>query len=149
PRRKMGAAPDLRKLEIPAMLVGRKRRSSILGARRGLSAILLTTLFIPGLNSNVYGQISTAGETDQTQLHGGIELDPEGIKVPLIRVPNGAKKSGAEVFCAEAFGVARVRERGGKYKQEVVKTAGRAIKDYYELIHQQYQVPIRHIYVIG
>jgi len=145
----MGAAPDLRKLEIPAMLVGRKRRSSILGARRGLSAILLTTLFIPAFNSNVYGQISAAGETDQTQLHGGIEIDPEGIKVAVIRVSDTAQKSGVEVVFTEAFSVALGRGQDGKYTQEVVKTAGRAIKDYYELIRQQYQVPIRHIYVIG
>ena len=39
--------------------------------------------------------------------------------------------------------------KGGKYTQEVVKTVGRAIKDYYTLIRQQYQVPPQQIYVIG
>src|SRR5262249_806863 len=145
----MGAAPDLRKLEILAMLVDRNSRSSILGARRGLSAFLLTTLFIPAFYSNVYGQVSAARETDQPQLHGGIEIDPEGIKAAVIRVSDTAQGSGSEVIFTEAFNVTLGRDQDGKFTQEVVKTAGRAIKDYYTLIRQQYQVPIRQIHVIG
>jgi len=118
-------------------------------ARRGLSAFLLTTLFIPAFYSNVYGQVSAARETDQTQLHGGIEIDPEGIKAAVIRVSDTAQGAGAEVIFTEAFNVTLGRDQDGKFTQEVVKTAGRAIKDYYTLIRQQYQVPIRQIHVIG
>lgn len=145
----MGAAPDLRKLEFLAMLVGRKRRSKTLRAQRWLSAFLLTTLLIPAFNSNAYGQISAARETHQAQLHGGIEIDPEGIKVAVIRFSDTAQKSGAEVVFTEEFNVALGRDRGGNYTQDVVKTFARTIKDYYTLIRQQYQVPPQQIYVIG
>lgn len=145
----MGAAPDLRKLEFLAMLVGRKRRSKTLRAQRGLCAFLLTTLFIPAFNSNTYGQISAARETNQAQLHGGIEIDSDGIKVAVIRFSDPAQRSGAEVVFTEEFNVGLGRDRAGKYTQEVVKTVGRAIKDYYTLIRQQYQVPPQQVYVIG
>src|SRR5215470_1005325 len=131
------------------MLVDRDSRSGILGARRGLSAFLLTTLFIPAFYSNVYGQVSAARETDQTQLRGGIEIDPEGIKAAVIRISDTAQGPGAEVVFTEAFNVTLGRDQDGKLTQEVVKTAGRAIKDYYTLIHQQYQVPIQQIHIVG
>ncbi|HKQ80328.1 MAG TPA: hypothetical protein VJ810_41930 [Blastocatellia bacterium] len=145
----MSAARDLRKLEIVAMLVDLKRWSNTVRALRGLSALLLTTLLIPACNLNAYGQISAAGEANQTQLHGGIQIDPEGIKVAVIRLSDTPQRSGAEVVFTEEFNVTLGREQDGKFKQDVVKTVGRAAKDYYTLIRQQYQVLPQHIHVIG
>jgi len=100
-------------------------------------------------NSNANGQISAAGEANQAQLHGGIEIDPEGIKVAVIRLSDTAQRSGVEVVFSEEFNVALGRDQNGKFKQDVVKTVGRVTKDYYTLIRQQYQVPPQQIYVIG
>src|SRR5262245_2442330 len=108
------------------MLVGRKRRSNTLRAQRGLFAFLLTTLFIPGFNSDIYGQNSAPGDTNQAQLHGGIEIDPEGIKVAVIRISDSAQKSGAEIVFTEAFNVSLGKDQSGKFTQEIVKTAGQA-----------------------
>jgi hypothetical protein len=131
------------------MLVGRKRRSKTLSTQSGLSAFLLATLFIPAFNLNAYGQISAARETNHAQLLGGIEINHEGIKVAVIRFSDTAQRSGAEVVFTEEFKVTLGRDRSGKYTQEVVKTVGRAIKDYYTLIRQQYQIPPQQLYVIG
>ena len=144
----MGAAPDLRKLEILAMLVGRKRRLKALRARLALSAYLLTTLLIPAFYSNIYGQTSTAKGTNQAQLHGGIEIDPEGIKVAVIRISDTPQKSGAEVIFTEEFNLGLGKDQGGKFPQEVVKTVGRATRDYYTLIREQYKVPPQQIHLI-
>ncbi len=145
----MSVAPDLRKLEILAMLVCRKKIASSLTARGGLFAFLLTMPLITALNSNVCGQVSAPGEVNHIQLHGGIEIDPEGIKVAVIRVSDSPQKPGVEVVFTEEFSVALRRDRGGKFTQEVVKTAGQTIKDYYTLIQQQYRVPLQNIHVIG
>src|SRR4030095_10774921 len=126
----MNAAPDLRKLEIVARVVGRKRRSNPLMAQRGLFAFLLTTLFIPALNSNVYGQNPAPGVGSQAQLHVGIEIDPEGIKVAVIRISDTAQKSGAEIVFTEVFNVELGRDQGGKFSSDVDTPSGRLTRDY-------------------
>lgn len=128
------------------MLVGRKRRLNTL---RALPAFLLIALFILAFSSNIFRQISAAGETDQGQLHGGIEIDPEGIKAAVIRVSDVAQGFGAEVIYTEVFNTALTRNQNGRITPEAIKAASQAILKFYTRMRQQYQVPPRQIYVIG
>jgi len=131
------------------MLVGRKRSLDTLRAQRALSVFLLIAFFILAFNSNIFGQISTAGETDQGQLHGGIEIDSEGIKAAVIRVSDIAQGSGAEVIYTEVFNTALTRNQNGKVTSEAIKAAGQAILRFYTRMRQQHQVPPRQIHIIG
>lgn len=145
----MGATPDLKKLETLAMLVARKRISKTLRGQRALSVFLLIALFILAFGSNIYWRITAAGETDQGQLHGGIEIDPEGIKAAVIRVADTAQGAGAEVIYTDEFNTALRRNQNGKVTPEAIKTASQAILKFHTRMRQQYQVPPQQIYVIG
>ena len=114
-----------------------------------MSVFLLMALFILAPNSNVFGQISDAGETDQGQMHGGIEIDSEGIKAAVIRVSDTAQGSGAEVVYTEVLNAALTRNQNGKVTPEAIKAAGQAILKFYTRMRQQYKVPPRQIHIIG
>jgi Ppx/GppA phosphatase family len=124
----------------------RERRANGLIALR---AFLLISLFSLALSSNTGRRIWAAGEIDKGHLHGGIEIDPEGIKAAVIQVPDADPGAGAKVVFTEEFNVALRRDQDGRFTQEVVKTAARAIQEYHTIIRQQYEVPAQQIYVIG
>ncbi len=145
----MNVAPDIRKHKILAMLVVRKGKSNTLRARRSLTVFLLITFFTLAFSPSDFRRISAAGLRNNGQMHGGIEVDPEGIKATVIRISDAAQGSGAEVVFTEEFNVALRQDQDGKYAQGSIKTAGRAIQEYFTLIRQQYQVPPQQIYVIG
>jgi len=144
-----GASPDLRKLEILAMLVARKRKSKTQRAQRALSALLLIALFILAFDVNAYWQIPAAGKTGSGQLHGGIEINPEGIKAAVIRVSDPEQGAGAEVIYTEVFNTALTRNQNGKVTPEAIKAASQAILRFYTHMRRQYQVPPQQIYVIS
>jgi len=114
-----------------------------------LRAFLLISLFTVALSSNTGWRILAAEETDKGHLHGGIEIDPEGIKAAVIQVSDADQGAGAKVVFTEEFNVALRRDQDGRFTQEVVKTAARAIQEYHTIIRQQYEVPAQQIYVIG
>ena len=130
------------------MSAGRKIRWKASIARRGLSAILLTTLIIPVFNSNIFAQAADK-EANPTQLHGGIEIDPDGIKAAVIRVFDNAQGVGTEVIYSEIFNTALTRTQDGKVSPEAIKAACQAIQKFYTLIRQQRGVPPRQVHVIG
>ena len=134
-----------------AMLAGQNLRSVLYRYTNlvMLSAFLLTGLFILTFSSNAYGQVSIAGKTDQGKLHGGIEIDPEGIKAAVIRVSDVEQGFGAEVVYTEVFNTALVRAQDGKFAPEAIKAAGQAVRELYTRMQQQYQVPPRQVYIIG
>src|SRR5215813_8719421 len=79
PRCERRIKPDLRKLEIPTMLVRRKTRSNVTRAHRPWPRFLLIMLLLLTFGLNINGQFPVAKEANQVQLHGGIEISPEGI----------------------------------------------------------------------
>ncbi|MCI0424158.1 MAG: hypothetical protein L0312_33940 [Acidobacteria bacterium] len=132
-----------------AMLAGQKRKSDSLRAQRAISAFLLVELVILAFSSNIYGQISTAGKTDQGKLHGGIVIGPEGIRAAVIRLSDAEQASGAEVVYTKVFNMALVRTRDGKFVLEVIKAIGQTVLKLYTHMQEQYQVPPRQVYIIG
>ncbi|MCI0423872.1 MAG: hypothetical protein L0312_32450, partial [Acidobacteria bacterium] len=114
-----------------------------------LPASLLIGLFILALISNTCRQSSAAGMADQSKLHGGIEIDPEGIRAAVIRASDSEQGSAAEVVYTEVFNTTLRRNQNGKFTPEVIKTAGQAVRRLYTRIQQQYQVPQSQVYVIG
>ncbi len=116
-----------------------------------LSAFFLTGLFILAFSSNAYGstnadgQVSITGKTDRGKLHGGIEIDPEGIKAAVIRVSDAEQGSGAEVIYTEVLNTALMRAQDGKFAPEVIE----AVRKLYTYMQQQYQVPSQQVYIIG
>ncbi|MCI0418149.1 MAG: hypothetical protein L0312_02830, partial [Acidobacteria bacterium] len=134
---------------MSAALIGHNRGSNILRQRRLLAAFLLIGLFILLFSSNTYREISAAGMTDQGRLHGGIEIDPEGIKAAVIRASDPEQGSGAEIVYTEVFNTALTRNQNGKFTLEVIKTAAQAVLRLFTRMQQQYQVPQSQVYVIG
>jgi hypothetical protein len=122
------------------------------GCTRNLSSVfcLLSSVFcLLVFCSNIYGQIPAPGKTDQSKLHAGIEIDPEGIKAAVIRVSNAEQSSGVEVLYTEVFNMALVRAPSGKLAPEALKAASQNVLKLYTHMREQYQVPPRQIYVIG
>lgn len=92
---------------------------------------------------------SFADGTDQSQLHGGIEIDSEGIKVAVIRVSDPAQGSGAEVVYTEIYYTPLTRNQNAVLSPEAIKAASQAVLKFHTLMRRQYHVPQRQIYVIG
>ncbi|MCI0391135.1 MAG: hypothetical protein MOB07_20505 [Acidobacteria bacterium] len=132
-----------------AMLVGQKRVSCRIRAQRMCSAVLLVEIFLLLCSSNTFGQIPSAGKTDQHRLHGGIAITPEEIKAAVIRVSDLEQGTGAEVVYSEVNNTTRTRAQNGRFAPEVIKATGQAIQKLYAYMRQQYGIPSQQVYIIG
>lgn len=111
------------------------------------AAFVLCGLFLLAICATVQAQATE--QKDPGRLHAGIQIDSEGIKSVIIRVPGAEQSSGAEVVHTEIVPMALVRAQDGKLGAEGIKAAGEGVRLLLTRIQVEHQVPPTQIYLIG
>jgi hypothetical protein len=130
-------------------LANQKSWSDNSKVRRLFFAFLLADILILAFSPNAYGQIITAGTTNLDRLHGGLVIDPEGIKAAVIRLSDVEQGPSAEVVYMRVIDTPLVQNQSGKFAPEVIKATGQAVLRLYTEMTQQHRVHPWHVYIIG
>src|SRR5262245_42158232 len=95
-------------------------------ARRSLSVFLLIGFLILTSSPNADGRTAALDEVAQDNLHGGIEIDSDGIKAAVIRI-GGEQSGGGQIVYTEASNTVLRREADGKFAPEMIKATSQAV----------------------
>ncbi len=128
-------------------LLYQQRVSNDSEMRRVHAAFVLCVLFLQAICLPIHAQSTEKNEP--SRLHAGIQLDSEGIKSVIIRLPGAEQSSGAEVVHTEVVPMALARTQDGKLAAPFIKAAGEGVKSLLTRIQVEHQVPPTQIYLIG
>ncbi|HKX30013.1 MAG TPA: hypothetical protein VJ302_20155 [Blastocatellia bacterium] len=95
----------------------------------------------------ICGQSPIAPKNDQDNLHGGIEIDSDGIKAAVIRISGAG--GGTQIVYTDATNTLLKQTTGGKLSPEAVKETTQIVLDYYTRLREQYGVPSKQVSIVS